>query len=91
MADKEKRLRRSKKEVLTTKVTEIDAKISDFTEKISSLKEQKEQILSEIKIIEEKEAKAAEEAQNKEIINLIRKKGLSLDEVKSLLENGKEK
>lgn len=86
MADKEKRLRRSKKEVLTTKVIEIDTKIADFTTKISSLKEQKEQILSEIKIIEEKEAKAAEEAQNKEIINLIRKKGLSLDEIKAILE-----
>lgn len=90
MADKEKRLRRSKKEVLTTKVIEIDAKIVDFTTKISSLKEQKEQILSEIKIIEEKEAKAAEEAQNKEIINLIRKKGLSLDEVRNLLETKEE-
>lgn len=79
--------RRSRKEILTAEIEKIDFKISELTDKISSLTEQKNQIQEEIKEIEAAALKAEEEAKTKEILNLINQKGLTLDEIKELLEN----
>lgn len=91
MEEKIKRApRRSRKAMLLDQLNKLDSKIEEYNAKISSLTEQKEQMIAEIKTLEEAEKKAAKEAENKEIIDLIRKKGLSLEEVKNLLENKKE-
>lgn len=87
MTEKVKRAaRRPRKEILIAEIEKIESRITDCRTKIKSLTDQKSQLEAEIKLLEEEEAKAAEEAQNKEIINLIRKKGLSLDEIKAILE-----
>lgn len=91
MEEKIKRApRRSRKAMLLDQLNKLDSKIEEYNAKISSITEQKEQMIAEIKTLEEAEKKAAKEAENKEIIDLIRKKGLSLEEVKNLLENKKE-
>lgn len=78
--------RRNKKQLISDEIQKIEEKITSLEEKIRSLEEKRESLTNELSVIEEAEAKAAEEAKTKEIINLIHKKGLTLDEVKELLE-----
>ena len=79
--------RRSKKDIVTSEIEKCESKIVEFTQKIDTLTQQKTDLLKELKEIEEAEAKAEEEAKTKELVDLIKEKGLSFEEVKELLEN----
>ena len=87
MAGKAGVKRRSKKDVIIAKIEAVDAKISDMQKKIETLKEEKETFVAALNAIKEEEDKAAEEKKLKEIVSLIKKSGLSMDEVKEMFEN----
>ena len=55
--------------------------------KIETLKEEKETFVAALNAIKEEEDKAAEEKKLKEVVSLIKKSGLSMDEVKEMFEN----
>lgn len=87
MAGKAGVKRRSKKDVIIAKIEAVDAKISDMQKKIETLKEEKETFVAALNAIKEEEDKAAEEKKLKEVVSLIKKSGLSMDEVKEMFEN----
>ena len=62
-------------------------KTRDMQKKIETLKEEKETFVAALNAIKEEEDKAAEEKKLKEVISLIKKSGLSMDEVKEMFEN----
>ena len=67
-------------ELLTKKLKEVDKKIEDKKATIAALKEQKAQLESELK-----------EAKLEELSTLLDKKGITVDEVKAIVENQPEK
>lgn len=87
MAGKAGVKRRSKKDIIIAKIEAVDAKISDMQKKIETLKEEKETFVAALNAIKEEEDKAAEEKKLKEVVSLIKKSGLSMDEVKEMFEN----
>lgn len=63
-------------ELLTKKLKEVDKKIEDKKATIAALEEQKAQLESELK-----------EAKLEELSTLLDEKGMSVDEVKAMVEN----
>ena len=80
--------RRSRKEIVLESITKIDAKIAECNSKIQKLNDEKEALQAELKSINANEAKAKEEADFKELKKLIKKKNISIDELKVMIENG---
>ena len=78
--------RRSRKEIISESISKIDAKIVECNSKIQKLSDEKESLQSELKSIIANEAKAKEEADFKELRRLIKKKNISIDELKSMIE-----
>lgn len=83
----EKRTRRSKKEIALAKIETIDQKIADLQEKISGLEAQKDEIQAEIDALDAAAAKAAEEEALKEVLAIMKEKGLSAADLKTAIEN----
>ena len=79
--------RRSKKDIVIGEIEKCESKIAELTQRIETLVENKNNLLKELNEIEEAEAKAEEEAKTKELVDLIKEKRLSFEEVKELLEN----
>lgn len=80
--------RRSRKEIVLESISKIDAKIEECNSKIQKLSDEKEALQAELKSINANEAKAKEEADFKELKKLIKKKNISIDELKAMIENG---
>lgn len=72
--------RTSKVELLTKKIGEVNKKIEDKKATIAALEEQKAQLENELK-----------EAKLEELSTLLDKKGITVDEVKAIVENQPEK
>lgn len=72
--------RTSKVELLTKKIGEVNKKIEDKEATIVALKEQKAQLENELK-----------EAKLEELSSFLDEKGMSVDEVKAMVENQVEK
>ncbi|MCD7825272.1 MAG: hypothetical protein LUH14_04840 [Clostridiaceae bacterium] len=83
----EKRTRRSKKEIALAKIEAIDQKIADLQEKISGLEAQKDEIQAEIDALDAAAAKAVEEEALKEVLAIMKEKGLSAADLKTAIEN----
>ena len=67
-------------ELLTKKLKEVDKKIDDKKATIAALEEQKEQLENELKA-----------AKLEELSTLLDEKGITVDEVKAIVENQPEK
>lgn len=80
------RTRRSKKELIADKLNVIEGKIAKHNTEIEALNAEKEKLKEELAAIEEAEAKAAEEANAKEILKLIKAKKISLSELKEMID-----
>lgn len=80
--------RRSRKEIVLESISKIDAKIAECNSKIQKLSDEKEALQAELKSINANEDKAKEEADFKELKKLIKKKNISIDELKAMIENG---
>lgn len=78
--------RRNKKQVISDEIQKIQEKLVALDAKAQALKEKKETLVSELAAITEAEAKAEEEAKAKEIIQLMNEKGLTLDEIKAIID-----
>lgn len=81
------RERRSKKEVIISKMGIIDEKVSILEQKIDALNEEKSALQEQLDQIASAEKKAADEAQLKEVLKLIKSKNLSVEELRGIVES----
>ena len=79
--------RRNRREVISDKLNILDTKIALLTEKLSKLQDEKNALESELIEMDEAEKKAKEEADMKELINIMNSKGISVDELKDMMLN----
>lgn len=79
--------RRNRREVISDKLNILDTKIASLTEKLSKLQDEKNALESELIEMDEAEKKAKEEADMKELINIMNSKGISVDELKDMMLN----
>lgn len=82
---RKRRINKSSDEILK-EITTLDEKIKVTTEELKSLKHQKKSLEKDLSIVEKREAVAKEEAEMKELANLIREKGYTAEQVKEILE-----
>lgn len=80
-------VKRSQKEIISDKINKLDGEIEKLTEKLEKIQDEKAGLEKELEEIKEAELKAEEEAKTKAILNLIKSKGLTIDDVKILLES----
>lgn len=80
-------VRRTRKENIIKEIFDIETKETLLNEKLAALEEQRLVLQKELAEVEAEEARVAEENKAKEILAMIRKKGLTLDQVKEMLEN----
>ena len=86
MADEgTKRVRRDKKTILTEKIKDIDAKIASYQAKVEDLKTKKKDLERKLEYENNSEVREAEKKKQKEMMALIKKSGLSLEELTELL------
>lgn len=84
---KSRRIRRTKGDVLVEKIATIDKKIASYEEKISDLKKQKVQLQNELNEFKTEKSKAKEEAEAKKVMSLIKKNGISLEDLQALIQS----
>ena len=83
------RTRRTKEEVLNSKLTKIDEEIKKLTEKINVLSEQKKNIDKELAILKAQKSKAERAAQLTALADLMDSNGYTIDELKELMSTPK--
>lgn len=79
------RQRRSKKELIISKIEELDNLISATEEKLEKLKADKMDYAAQLKELNKAEEKVRKEVEAKEITDFIKKNKISLDDVKEFL------
>ena len=84
--DGERRPRKSKKEALEGKLTIAKTKLEAATKKVEELTAQIAQIEEKLQTIDNKELAKSKAKEDKQIAELIRAKGLTLEELQSLLD-----
>lgn len=80
------RERRTKKEIISAKMGQLDVKIAAYTKKIAELNAQQDALQKQLDTIAAEEKRAAEEAKVKEVVKLMKKKGISAEELAKLVE-----
>ena len=75
------RTRRTKEEVLNSKLVKIDDEIKKLTEKINALSEQKKVIDKELAILKDQKSKAERAAQLTALADLMESNGYTIDEL----------
>ena len=84
------RTRRTKEEVLNSKLVKIDDEIKKLTEKINALSEQKKVIDKELAILKDQKSKAERAAQLTALADLMDSNGYTIDELKELMSTPKQ-
>lgn len=83
------RTRRTKEEVLNSKLAKIDEEIKKLTEKINVLSEQKKNIDKELAVLKDQKSKAERAAQLTALADLMDSNGYTIDELKELMSTPK--
>ena len=78
--------RRSRKEILSAQITEKQEKIAVFSEKIQQLESDITALQSEVDAITEAEIKAQQEAQDRELLNILKQHDMTKDRLLDLLQ-----
>lgn len=86
--------RRSQKEIILEKINKAEEDIAKYNEKINKATLDKKKLLKELSVIEAKEKaeeeariKAEEQAKTLEVVKMMQEKGMSIDDLKKILEN----
>lgn len=87
---------RTRKVEMTTveiakKITEVEQQIDKFTDDVKKLRRQKKELKKDLMVAEKKEAAAEEEEIMKSLVAMIKKKGLTMEQVKNILSNSEDK
>ena len=73
-------------EEIKSQIASIEEQIAKLTEDIKSLRAQKKDLAKDLVAAEKKEAAAKEEQSMKDLAKLLREKGLSVEEVRNMLD-----
>lgn len=79
------RTRRSKEEVLKSKLEKIDTEIKKLTEKINALSEQKKNVDKELAILKDQKSKAERAAQLTALADLMDSNGYTVEDIEKLM------
>lgn len=79
------RERRTKSQIITDDIKILEEKIAGLKEKIEEYNTKKAELESTLAEILEEEARAKEETDMKELIKLMKKKNVTVDELKNML------
>lgn len=73
-------------EEIKAQITSIEEQITKLTEDIKGLRVQKKNLMKDLVVAEKKEAAAKEEQSMKDLAKLLREKGLSVEDVRNMLD-----
>lgn len=73
-------------EEIKAQITSIEEQITKLTEDIKGLRVQKKNLMKDLAVAEKKEAAAKEEQSMKDLAKLLREKGLSVEDVRNMLD-----
>lgn len=73
-------------EEIVKKIKETDAAIEEAKENVKSLRSQKKQLMKELKTTQKEEAKIKEMEDIKSLLELMKEKDLSVEDLKKLVE-----
>lgn len=81
-----RRVVESTSEEIKSKITSIEEQIIKLTEDIKSLRAQKKELAKDLIAAEKKETAVKEEQAMKDLANLLKEKGLTVEEVRNILD-----
>lgn len=73
-------------EEIKSQITSIEEQITKLTEDIKSLRAQKKELAKDLIAAEKKETAVKEEQAMKDLANLLKEKGLTVEEVRNILD-----
>jgi len=73
-------------EEIKAQITSIEEQITKLTEDIKGLRVQKKNLMKDLAVAEKKEAAVKEEQSMKDLAKLLREKGLSVEDVRNMLD-----
>lgn len=73
-------------EEIKAQITSIEEQITKLTDELKTLKLQKKNLMKDLVAAEKKEAAAKEEQSMKDLAKLLREKGLSVEDVRNMLD-----
>ena len=73
-------------EEVKAKITSTEEQITKLTDELKTLKLQKKNLMKDLAVSEKKEAAAKEEQSMKNLARLLREKGLSVEDVRNMLD-----
>lgn len=73
-------------EEIKSQITSIEEQITKLTDELKTLKLQKKNLIKDLAVAEKKEAAVKEEQSMKDLAKLLREKGLSVEDVRNMLD-----
>lgn len=73
-------------EEIKAQITSIEEQITKLTEDIKGLRAQKKELVKDLIAAEKKEAAVKEEQDMKDLANLLKEKGLTVEEVRNIID-----
>lgn len=73
-------------EEVRAQIASTEEQITKLTDELKALRLQKKNLIKDLVVAEKKEAAAKEEADMKELVRMIQQKGLSVEQVKAILD-----
>ena len=73
-------------EEIKSQITSIEEQITKLTEDIKSLRAQKKELTKDLVVAEKKETAVKEEQAMKDLANLLKEKGLTVEEVRNIID-----
>lgn len=81
-----RRVVESTSEEIKSKITSIEEQIAKLTEDIKGLRAQKKELAKDLIAAEKKETAVKEEQAMKDLANLLKEKGLTVEEVRNIID-----
>ena len=73
-------------EEIKSQITSIEEQITKLTEDIKGLRAQKKELTKDLVVAEKKETAVKEEQAMKDLANLLKEKGLTVEEVRNIID-----
>lgn len=73
-------------EEIKSQITSTEEQITKLTDELKTLRLQKKNLMKDLTVAEKKEAAAKEEQSMKDLTKLLREKGLSVEDVRNMLD-----
>lgn len=79
--------RRNKQDILISQINAKENKIEQYNHKIEKLKEEKNALTMQLQEMIEAQERAREEAENNELLQIIKKNGITKEQLMSIIDN----